>query len=706
MPKKILLLVLLLLTSLASAQDLSKPVTYRTVAVPLRQALEQISQQAGVKLTVSEELGSEPIILSLRGATTQAAMDHIASAIGAKWTDEGKGEYLLERTPAMAEKLEQEAVAERAEVIKKSIERLSSDMAKDKGTPEEIEKNIAGSFASEMKRYEQGSGNGRETRAVMEHMPAHRALVRLLKLMNPRELALLQDGEKAVYSSHPTTMQKPLPEGVDQVADQLQIEQNIFADEFSKEHPRTLTASQRGYQRGVAQMASRPAKLLLLAGVDFGVRSATLIAIDSDGNSVACAGDALRVDPMNTLRAKNEAVVAGEKNDADIPISPESKLLSLACEAATNVIGNPPPLGPEVRRLVLRPVAHDPMSFLVSDGFLAVADRSHSNLIAYPSDEMVFVNYSLSDVGGFKLPSFLQGLDDEGMEVSIDKDWAVAEPQDRVSAWKTRTDREAYEKCLQEADSRGYISIPTAAELALTVRSASEPKVPGAMGLLGQRYNPFFGRDIHVLRFYASLSSGQVSYLLGGGKLSAGEMSQEQWSLLQQLAYQGGGQLVVTGPDVSDDEYGDLGTYVLVREPTEFMPNGLSPDASVTLTSKNTDLIFADTKSEDGWEWLSDLSIDQIASTIAADESKPGGKSTILWLGPGASHDLTLTFDLTPKRRRVANMREIVRSDTRWTLDKLPPDLKKKLDAAVVKAKAELDKTPDTTPLPVAQPPL
>ncbi len=702
----IVLSLSLLLTSLTFAQDLGKPVTYRTVAIPLRQALEQISLQAGVKLTVSDELGSEPIILCLRGASTKDTMDHVATAVGAKWTDRGKGEYLLERTPAMAEKLEQEAVTKRADVIKKSIDRLSADMAADKRTPQEMATSVAGSFASEMKRFEQNRGSGRDTRMVVAHMPAHRALVRLLKLMRPEDLAALEDGEKAVYSTKPSPMQKALPEGTDQIGEQFQQEQNLFANQFAKDHPAPLTVNRDRYQVDVDPMPAPPAKLLVFVGVDFGIRSVTLIAVDPRGRAVGSAAEALRIDSMETMQAKFQAVLAGEAKEPEIPLSPESALLTAACKAATDMIGNPPALSPEVRELVLHPVSRDPMSFLVSDAFLGVADQMQTNLIAYPCDDMAFVNFSKADSGNtFKLPSFLEGLDQEGMEITSDKGWTVSSPQDRIEAWRTRTDREAYEKCLQEADSKGYVSIPLAAELAFTVRSASEPMIPGAIGLLSERYNPFFGRDIHALKFYASLSPGQVAYLVGGAKLPSSEMSQQQWALFQQVAYQARGQVSVAGPGTDTGEYGDPGTYVLVREPTEFIPEGLPPDATVSMTSKNSDLIFVNTKYEGGWEWVADLTIDQIAYEIATDQGKAGTKPSILWLAPGVSHDLTMTFDLTPTRKRVATMREIVRSDARWTLDNLPPDLKNKLDAAVVKAKAQLDTTTDSTPQPEAQPP-
>ena len=49
-----------LLCSIASAQDLSKPVTYTTPAVPLHKALDAISAQTGLKLFASDEL-EDPI---------------------------------------------------------------------------------------------------------------------------------------------------------------------------------------------------------------------------------------------------------------------------------------------------------------------------------------------------------------------------------------------------------------------------------------------------------------------------------------------------------------------------------------------------------------------------------------------------------------------------------------------------------------------
>src|SRR5579885_918197 len=100
---------LLLLCGLSPAQDLSRPITYRTVAVPLSAALDEISKQAKITLFASDDLASEPIVASIKNASTKDVMDHIATAIGAEWKERTTTEYMLSRPEDLAEKLSRSA---------------------------------------------------------------------------------------------------------------------------------------------------------------------------------------------------------------------------------------------------------------------------------------------------------------------------------------------------------------------------------------------------------------------------------------------------------------------------------------------------------------------------------------------------------------------------------------------------------------------
>ena len=75
--------------SLANAQDLTKQITYRTVAVPIHKALDEISSQTNLKLFASDELQDEPVILKLTHVSAQEFMDRFASIVGGEWTDRG-----------------------------------------------------------------------------------------------------------------------------------------------------------------------------------------------------------------------------------------------------------------------------------------------------------------------------------------------------------------------------------------------------------------------------------------------------------------------------------------------------------------------------------------------------------------------------------------------------------------------------------------
>lgn len=697
--KRQLLLLCLLVAALSRAQDLAKPITYRTVAVPLHSALDAISGQAGVKLIASTELGDEPVILSVHGASLKDTMDHIGVALGATWTDRGHNEFELERSPRLAEELEQKAIAYWAAKIKKSIDRMASDMGPESDS---MAVSTAQAFAGVVSLSEHGSHYGPTLRKIEPRLPIDRALVRLLKLMSPTDLASVQKGQSMVFSNRPTPMQRPLPPGCDEIAERFQTEQNAFAAEFAKQHPAPLKDSmQEMHGKDVLRLAKQPERFILKVSKG-SFLMAEAVALDASGSTVGFAEDAVREDSIDTMNAKGGAITASESKNPEIPLSPESEIISASCKAAIEGVGHPPPLSLLSRNLLLRPTVHDPLSFLVSDGLFAVGGVSHSNLVAYPTDDLFVLNFAKEDNGTFKLPSLLASLDEE-FEVSSSDGWTVVTPRDKLAALNERTDRGNYEKCLQEADRQGYISIGTSAELARSYRVDYVPDMAGLMMIFGERYDPYFKRGLSVLRFYGSLSSGEIDMLKGGGKLEAGAMSKEQWNFLNKIAYDdSSGDTEIEG--VAYD--GGFGDSFLASEPTEFMPASLPADAYVTMTSKDSDVLFADWKTVDGWEFVTEEPIKAIARMVAGQQVNPASsRSSIQWLSPGLARDTTFRFVLTPTHSLKGTLHEVVRKEEQWPLDKLPSDLKQRLDAAVVEARKALDQASAEAPAPSAQPP-
>ena len=369
-------------------------------------------------------------------------------------------------------------------------------------------------------------------------------------------------------------------------------------------------------------------------------------------------------------------------------------------------MGDPPELTQKQQELLLRPVDHDPLSFLVSDGFLALADQTKTNLVACPADNLFFINFDKVDNGGFKLATFLDEVNKDGIDVATDANWTTARCYDLPDEQRGRTNRECLNKCLIEACTQGYISIESAAQLAMSEDAERSADLPWTYALLGERYAPYTVGSKQLLRFYATLTPALLSAMQAGG-LTAGTLSKEQWQALEQLAFQGRLQLDGKSPD----EFGDLGSYILIQEPTELLPDGFPINSVVTLASGQKEVLFAGMKSSDTNQvYGGETTLEDIAQTLAYHQAgKPmdgGFNWDVAWVSRGQSNNLDFKFVYTQHVKSSGSLREIVRGRDRWTVDSLPSDLDAKLKAALIAEKAKLDQTPaPTTTEPTAKPP-
>lgn len=707
----------LLLTASGMAQDLAKPVTYRTVAIPLHSALEEISRQAKVNLYASAQLADEPIILSLKSVPTQEAMDRIAQAIAATWQKKSPTEYLLVRTGKQEDELNRAAVDAREEGVREAVERLLKSEDPSELTDAGIER-TAQSFAGALKLFlnnpmtKRGMWDTRQIQAVSSRSPSHHALLRLIRLLPTRRLAELQAGEKVVFSSSPNRYQEEIPAGREQVRDEFLDQQRKLAAAFRKAHPGPLVDAEMYFQNVVSTVPEGDVKLVLIVERSwFGSVPpwATLILVAPDDTVVGYASEGLVANP-----APNPVDV-DPKTEA--PLSEDSKvvyeLVKLLEKGGSSATG----LSARQRELILDPAGHDPLSFLVSDGFLCLADVNHSNLAACPTESMAN-NYLEPGTSGFKLASFVRTLRHMGLTVTRSDGWVVATPSDPAEEWRRRMNRELLGQCVQEGDRSGCISIETAGKLAASERADRDSVLPNYYHMFGEKYDPYHGRDRHLLRFYDSLTPSQLSQLASGNSIRFGDLSKEQILCAERLFYSKNGQggqgleWIAEFPHAG----GDQGSSLYYREPTEIMPEGLPVDATFTMATENKDVLFAGYRDGE-YRVAYESSLNSVAYTVAMkqagrserdprQEEYPGfhRMNEVDWVAPGHSRELLFDFRISPRFRVTAKLREAIQGNEKWTLDSLPPELKKRYDAALLEARDQIASAREASPGTAAPP--
>lgn len=713
LPTKVLLLVMraflaLLLLSFSHAwaapsRDtqtslLTKPVIYRTVAIPLYRALDEISKQAGVKLTVSDELADEPIILVLSSPTTKEVMDHVAAAVGASWKDKGKGEFYLERTAEMEEKLENEIERLRTTRLQQGIDLCVASAKLGEVDSADASARYAKSLAGAIKLFETDPDKYESVAALEPQTPANRALASFLKLIPAEALAPFELGDQVCYSTQPNSLQREIPGDTEAIVAQLTKEQNEFADAFAKEHPASLKDQARAVEHWVSRVNAPIAKVVLSFVFYQDLPGVTMIAIDASGKALLMGTTSLIAEPWSKYFARQGALLASAKNEEQIELSPESQVVRRAKDKAMESQLNPPPLRPEASSLMLDPVRHDPLSFQISDGFFALAEKKEANVVAYVPDEMALTFLSRRP---FTLPLFLQGLSDGRVAVHEEGNWIVAVPDDRLSTWRGRCSREMLGKCLQEGDANGYISVASAARLAISERRTGGSVLPGKFSSFGNRYGTYEDRNLRLLRFYSTLTESQLSALESGQSILSNTLNKEQHAFLEDFVYN----------DLRFDQVTNFNGQpgvALWRIATEVLPEGIPSGTTITMADAAGDSLFVGFEVY-GYERSYEIDLDWVARKMAEADARPNDPSVgrVKWLADGKAHNLSFKFAMSTDRHGMARLRESKMAEEKWTMAHLPKDLKDRLDLAVAKAKAELAQEP-VKPVdpPVAKPPL
>jgi hypothetical protein len=677
----------------AVAQDLSKPVNYRTVAIPLHSALEAIAKQSGVPLIASDELADEPIILVVNGSKTSDVMDHIASAMSASWKKSNKT-FVLERSDEMEARLEAKDEADRAERLQKAIDACAKDAKIDQEWTPDYRDALAKTLVSGIKE-----GDPHVQQQSFARLPAERLIARLLQMIGAAPFAKMETTSKYCFATDANSMELPIPGDWKSVIDQYIDEQNSLSTAFKKSFG-TAPPQDRSYMYGEAarQIDLAPTRLFITVSfVDGELRPVlSLMALREINRYVFQTSTNLDVPFTPEDEARFRKAEENSKTEQPIPLSKESDIVQESCRAVNKFFINPPRLTDDAAALMLDPANHDPLSFQISDGFMALASSQNVNLVAYPPDEMLKWMRSAA-AERFTLSTFRTMLDSVHQDVK--GDWLEISPKQPLEAWKTRCNRELAGDCFQEGQKLGYISIDTAAKLALSQRVPGQVPLLWVMEQFGTEYSPFYQRDTRLLRFYGSLDEGQLKMLAAGG-LNVGGLQRDQYGYLQDWVYQS----VYVNPDVPPQERSSVPPK-LWSVTAEVVPEAVPFSAVIQATDSVSDITFV------GLHFYNTAApidtFENAAFSLAWSKGHPEDETgtRVEWFAPGKAHDLALTISLKGEWKGDGHLREETMSDIRWTIDKLPADTRSKWEAAVADAQRSYDDSyPKAKPPPTAPP--
>ncbi len=602
--------VVLLACSGVRAQDADPKVTYSTVAVPVKRAVADLAKATGAKIDVASQAAAEIVIIFVKDVPLSQVMAKIAKVTSGEWVKDAEGIQWLNYSTTALQKDRQAEDDKRVADVTKSLKQMADRLVPVPPT--------------------QPAGSGKPDDEEKQPPPLSgisKAIIRISSMLSPAAIASVDDGERLVFASAPTHMQRPLGNIGSIIADLVQehnaaaLEREKIERKSEETNPKTVEQKKeeedmrRTWGRFDRQNYDKPitapiAKVLFIVSKDgFGFfgggATVELKLFDGEGKVVLSGQDSLGVGlgPMGMMAASApenaQAVQKPGPTSPPIEYSDTTKELSGFFDfsgGADDWAAKKP--SEKLLEKLLRPDLYDPLSFQQSEALLAVAKAKGVNLIANLPDNVVSFMDTFNAKGKATVDDYLEDLK-SGETVTIDTadGWMTVRPASPAKSRELRVDRSALAALIGAGHAKGVPSLDDLAAYAMKCEQPSETPIvmPYVMMFAQHAFNQGMRgpTDWNMLRFYGQLTLAQRESLKAGSQLSMRSLLPQQKELVTKMAFGSPPQIKVERPgDKPADEGGFMemmsrfmpSAVVDYRdEPTEVMPSGLPADAYVTL---------------------------------------------------------------------------------------------------------------------------
>lgn len=701
-------------TQAAPTPDVSKHVTYTTVAVPVAKALADLSQLSGISLRAGIPISGEPIILRLDDVPINTVLAKIASTFEAEW-DRDKNGLILARPEGLVQRAQAALAAETAKTIAKEIEAKKKALAALPMWDSNVANKLANQLSDVQKQQDPRNWNQQSwqrQQAITNKLPSYRALARMMTLLDPVALAAVPVGERTVFSTRPTPMQRPLPREVAGALDTFTAEMSIWIDERKRVIPRD---DNRGvyYGNGSDDVESMttPTTVLLTAqkypgmGSSSGVNLEMMIA-DAKGKVIGRANETLGMPDYEAFQKLNDKPT----DEQPIKLSPESESIRTALSTAFDPMGTgkKKPLDSAIVQLLVNPESRDPLSFGASDVLTQISALRKKNLVAAPTDMMIAI--SMFPMPNNKLtPSMaLRTLEFTGTQATFDDAWMTVKAADGAYSRSRLVSRVVLGRYLRSAQAHGQATLDDKAYYAAnTVGEEYETLGPQLEQIVTRRSNNgmYYGSDWNATRLYGLMDSVQRAQLISSKKIAIALLDPKQLAVVVHMVYGSypNLQLDYSSGKQIDNEFTSSFYNGLNREPTICLPNGIPRNAYLTGASSNSTIVSTQMQ-QNGNNFMGgqEMTADQLGWQMFAQAhqdlfpwmSDPNQQQKLDRFSFGTLTKIEIAFHFAPLIMQNAELRDSkLASDQTLTFDQLPDDFKKEVEKAIAQYKDQYKNT-------------
>lgn len=693
-------------------QDLDAKLTL-TRAASAPALIAEIAQQTKLKLEVSPTLSNEVLLVSVQDGRVGDVLARIATAATATWQPM-EGGYRLVADRAERNIQAQTERARKLQLVQDQVRKAmkaKADAAKAKAQRQNGQSPANGKTDD----IEEGIAEFMGTSTVDEFLP----------MVDLAALAGMEEGDRIVFSTMPTGMQRPLKGNVVPIVAKWVNDHNQTAKTMAgsmDEMPEETKAFMSGpigdrIKRMSRPIQGSPAKLLLVAsrgsmpflgemGLDVRLE---LRAYGRDGKLMLEESGSLDTSLLARFAelATKKPTAQNATRETLIEYSPLAKEylglrnLDVAGGAMSGAMSNGLKFSPELRERLFSPDKYEPLGLIPGEALVALANARRKPLVASLPDSSapgLFSNTAPKSIE--EMERSLGG--DGALKVVPDATFLVVRASEPEAARRMRVDRGALAGLLKAVVDH---EVPTLDELASFATRAPEPTSnPVELGSLMFFAPGVFGSmsglvSWDALRLYGSLGPTQRTVLETGGRLPIGSLSSTGLEALRRMIYGANATLV---PEGSESGATDMITMAmqmamgggggdLREEPTEAAPRGLPANGYLVAAVSNDPLLRPITAS--GSSFYS-LGTDELAmfkmfsSSPIAEQAGDAFKlpetarlgTRKMWnirayVAPGLFATTALQDDSVPKNAQVVS------------LNSLPANIQAKVDEKTAKLK-------------------
>ncbi|MCC6402551.1 MAG: hypothetical protein IT207_00920 [Fimbriimonadaceae bacterium] len=725
------------------------PVSFAIEPMPLDRALAKISAESGLKLATTSAMGSAVVQVSVSEVEPDALLARLAQVVGGTWRTESDGTMRLYDDTVRTKQLARDALAARTKKFDDEIARMKKEL-------EEAGDFDPAKFKQEAGVVTEESNEGGERRVAtrmgganfrMTSMPGGRAIVRAIAAMNGRDFAAIAEGQRVVFSSAPTAMQKRMG------GNPLRDAQTFLGEElaFRNSMPRWGPEGRPGSANQPDQPAQPPsvAKVFLIAnGEQDSVRleyfaasaNGTVLgrgflslgaSMDFDAGPAgpAEAQKSAPQDGIEVSEAAREAAHALMRPGAGFGGIVTATAVSMSFsgeEDSVFVLGSPTEgteraaAGATLLAMLAKPSKHDPLSLFAGEA--VKYSVGEGDLVACLPDSLL--SYAASAIVRERSGKAFLGDQASPIRVNRADGWTVVEPKDLLRSRAERADRHDLELLASNTAKNGVMRLADLARYSLDA-----PSVPGGVDAAvivaldhgaEQRFDDVYGDSRAALQVFGRLQGPDFAALeskipkplvgLSGAVQAVAGMVYNSDDGPDVRRQSGGGRppgpaaqtlelaIQVQGRGNGAPLIQRFGNRSMLDERTEVLPTGLPGGSALTLSTSRRDVLYAFSPGSGSGRYTSPEQLGREAAMrdmfASRGENVPGfsNRGTESY-APTSETRYTLTFLLAPNITMTRTLVDPAKADTTsgTAANLLPDAFRRAYEKSYEEAKARMD---------------